>query len=203
MALLDRIEEIPPRQRLLIVGVIIVLVAGLFYQFVYKKKTVTIEIFQSQLAQLNSELQDLRAIQKKLVEFKAMIAELEAQLTVAQRQLPRQREIPVLLNDISEFGKKAGMEFLSFRPAKEVTKGFYAEVPIKLVINGPFHNVAKFVDEIVHYPRIIKVNSIALASPKEVDGQVILRTTCTATTYRYLEESEMASNDAKNKKKKR
>jgi type IV pilus assembly protein PilO len=190
MAILDKIEELPGKQRLALVAVLIITMVGGFYQFVYKKKVAAIEYQQAELAQLNSKLQDLRAIQKKLEEFKGMIVELEAQLEEAQQQLPRKREIPTLLKDISQFGKEAGMEFLSFRPAREVPKGFYADVPVKLVINGPFHNLARFVDDIVHYPRIIKVDTMALGTPKEVDGVVMLKTTLTATTYRYLEDSE-------------
>lgn len=190
MAILDKIEEIPAKQRLILVVVLLALIVGGFYQFVYKKKTAQIKSTETTLAQLNNELQDLRAIQKKLKDFEAMIVDLEGQLVEAQRQLPRQRDIPVLLNDISEFGKKAGMEFVSFRPSAEKAKGFYADVPVNLVINGPFHNIADFVDKIVHYPRIIKVKTIAIGSPKDVEGNVMLRTTCTATTYRYLEDDE-------------
>jgi len=190
MALIDRVEQIPPKQRVLLLGLIIVGLVGGFWQFVYKDKQEQITVLESRLTKLNSELQDLRAIQKKLEEFKGMIAELEAQLEVAQAQLPRQKDIPKLLNDISEFGKSSGMEFTSFRPSREVSKGFYAEVPINLVINGPFHNIATFIDQIVHYPRIVKIGSISFGGPKEVEGHIMLRSTCQAVTYRYLEESE-------------
>jgi type IV pilus assembly protein PilO len=189
MAILDKIDAIPAKQRLLIVLVVIIAMVGGFYQFVYTKKKTRIQVFEAQLAKLNSELQDLRAIKKKLEEFKGMIAELEVQLEEAQKQLPRSKEIPTLLNDISKFGKQAGLEFLSFRPAKEVTRGFYAEVPINLVVNGPFHNLAKFVDDIVHYPRIIKVSSMVMSSPSEIEGHVVVRATARATTYRYVDEA--------------
>jgi len=190
MAILDRIDAIPAKQRLLVVVVVIVAMLGGFYQFVYKKKVGYIKIFEAQLTTLNSELQDLRAIKKKLEEFKSMITELEVQLDEAQRQLPRSKEIPTLLNDISKFGKGAGLEFLSFRPAKEMKKGFYAEVPINLVVNGPFHNLAQFIDDIVHYPRIIKISSVSLSAPKDVEGHIIIRATAKATTYRYVDETQ-------------
>jgi type IV pilus assembly protein PilO len=189
MAILDKIDAIPAKQRALIVAVVLLGMVGGFYQFVYKTKTTSIRIQEARLTKLNSELQDLRAIKKKLEEFKLMIASLEVQLDEAQRQLPRSKEIPTLLNDISKFGKGAGLEFLSFRPAKENIQGFYAEVPINLVINGPFHNLAKFVDDIVHYPRIIKISSINMSAPKEVEGHMVVRSTCKATTYRYVDET--------------
>ncbi len=202
MLILDKIEELSARNRAIVVGVVLVLMIGAFYQLVYTKKSAKIDSQQSNLAALNSELQDLRAIQKKLVEFKGMIKELEAQLKEAQRQLPKQREIPTLLNDISKFGKESGMEFITFRPATEKKKGFYAEVPINLVFSGPFHNMAAFIDKVVHYPRIIKITSLSLTGPKEVDGHVMLKATCTATTYRYIEESEKKKGKKSGKKKK-
>jgi type IV pilus assembly protein PilO len=189
MAILDKIDAIPVKQRALIVAVVVLAMVGGFYQFVYKTKTALIQVYEVRLTKLNSELQELRVIKKKLEEFKSMIAELEVQLDVAQKQLPRSKEIPTLLNDISKFGKGAGLEFLSFRPAKENKKGFYAEVPINLVINGPFHNLAKFVDDIVHYPRIIKISSINMSSPKDVEGHMVVRATFKATTFRYLDET--------------
>lgn len=197
MAILDKIEELPAKKRAIIVGVVLLLMIGAYYQLVYTKKSVKITVQQSNLATLNSELQDLRAIQKKLGEFKSMIKDLQAQLKEAQRQLPKQREIPTLLNDISKFGKESGLEFITFRPQKEKKKGFYAEVPVSLVFSGPFHNIANFIDKIVHYPRIIKITSLSLGNPKQVEGHVMLKASCTATTYRYIEESEKKSGKKK------
>lgn len=190
MAILDKIEDIPPKQRLLIVVALLLILVGGYYQFIYAKQKVKIQALQSQLAKLNSELQDLRAISKKLNDFKGMITQLEAQLGDAQKQLPKQKEIPVLLKEISQFGKDQGLEFMSFRPSKEVQKGFYADVPINIVVNGPFHQLAKFFDDIIHYRRIIKLSNFNIGAPSDKDGRTILRTTCTATTFRYLEESE-------------
>ena len=73
MAILDQIEAIPAKQRILIVAVVAVALLGGFYQFVYKPKTLRIKVLDAQLTTLNSELQDLRAIKKKLEEFKSMV----------------------------------------------------------------------------------------------------------------------------------
>lgn len=188
MSILEKIEDVPAKQRAIVIVLVLLLILGGFYQFVYAKKTKMITNLRTNLNNLNTELQDLRAIQKKLEEFRSMIGELEAQLDTAQKQLPRSKEIPVLLNDISKFGKETGMEFKSFRPSAEVSKGFYAEVPINLVISGPFHNIGQFVDQIVHYPRIVKVSSLSIGGAKEVEGHVMLQATAKATTFRYLEE---------------
>ena len=193
-AILDKIEDFSVKQRAIAAAVLLVAFLGVFYQYVYKPKTAEITRVTAQLSEVNSELQDLRAIQKKLGEFKGMVVELEAQLVEAQEQLPRKRDIPTLLNDISEMGRESGLEFQSFRPAAEQVQGFYAVVPINLKIEGPFHSVVTFLDKISHYPRIIKVLTFDLApssrsAKDDEEGKpLMLRSSVKAATYRYLEQ---------------
>ena len=189
MAILDKIEGIPVIQRAGILALVVLLIIGGYWQLSYKKKQIRIKVLQGQLSQLNTELQNLRAIEKKLPEFKSMIVDLQDQLSVARAQLPLEKEIPKLLNDISDFGKKSGMEFISFRPGTERPKGFYTEVPMTLAIKGPFHNLAGFLDEISHYKRIIKVSNLSIGGAVEKEGYVVVRSTAQATTYRYVEQS--------------
>jgi type IV pilus assembly protein PilO len=188
MAVLDKISGIPILQRAIIVALLIVLILVLFFYTVYSPNKKKLAALNAQLATLNSEVQDLRAIKLKLSEFKLHQADLQGRLDVARKQLPREKEIPVLLDAISKFGNESGMEFVSFRPGAETSKGSYAEVPVNLVIKGPYHNLGLFLDKISHYPRIIKVSDIVLGEPKEEGGYVMLRSTCLATTYRDLEQ---------------
>jgi type IV pilus assembly protein PilO len=189
MAILDKIEGIPAIQRAGILALVVLLIIGGYWQLSYKKKQIRIKVLQGQLSKLNTELQNLRAIEKKLPEFKSMIVDLQDQLSVARAQLPLEKEIPKLLKDISDFGKKSGMEFISFRPGTERPKGFYTEVPMTLAIKGPFHNLAGFLDEISHYKRIIKVSNLSIGGAVEKEGYVVVRSTAQATTYRYVEQS--------------
>ena len=60
-------------------------------------------------------------------------------LTLALRQLPDSKELPVLLTDVTSLGKNAGLEFKAFRPRPEIQRDFYAEVPIEIEFTGRFH----------------------------------------------------------------
>ena len=147
-----------------------------------------IGVAQTQLATLTNERQNLQTIEAKNKEFKRMIAELTGQLDAgAPARPPGEREIPILLEQIALFGKEAGIEFAGFRPGNEVTKDFYNEVPMALSIRGPFHNIGVFLDKISHYPRIISVLNLTMGNAQEKEGYLMLTSTCTATTYRYVQ----------------
>ena len=186
-SIVEQLEKVPLKQRLLVLGMLLVMMGVAFYYLVYMPKAALIASGRTRLNALSSEVQVLQTIEAKNKEYKRMIAELSGQLDQARQQLPGEREIPVLLEQIAHFGKEAGIEFISFRPAPEVVKDFYNEVPMVLAIRGPYHNIGLFLDKISHYPRIISVSNLTLGNPVEKEGYLMLTSTCTATTYRYVQ----------------
>ncbi len=186
-SVIELFEKTPLKQRLIVLAVLLVMIGGGFYYLVYMPKDASIKRERNRLNSLTSEVQVLQTIEAKNKEYKRMIAELSAQLDQARLQLPGEREIPVLLEQIARFGKEAGVEFMSFRPSAEVQKDFYNEVPMALAIRGPFHNIGLFLDKISHYPRIVSISNLTMGNPVEKEGYLMLTSNCTATTYRYVQ----------------
>jgi len=186
-SVIEQFEKVSLKQRALVLGVFLVLIAVGFFYLVYTPKAAKLKADQSRLTTLTGEVQNLQAIEAQNIKFKQMIAELSGQLDQARQQLPGEREIPLLLEQIAHFGKEAGVEFTSFRPGGEVARDFYNEVPMALSIRGPFHNIGLFLDKISHYPRIISVSNLTMGNAVEKEGYLMLSATCTATTYRYVQ----------------
>ncbi|HEY6001101.1 MAG TPA: type 4a pilus biogenesis protein PilO [bacterium] len=186
-SVLEQFEKVPLKQRGLILLILCALIGAGFWYLLYNPKAAQIAGARSQLATLSSEVQNLQIIEAKNKEFKRMIAELQGQLDQARQQLPGEREIPLLLEQIATFGKEAGIDFTGFRPGAEVPKDFYNEVPMALSIRGPFHNIVTFLDKLGHYPRIISVQNLVMGNAQEKEGYLMLTSTCTATTYRYVQ----------------
>jgi type IV pilus assembly protein PilO len=187
MAFLEQVEKIPVKQRLLALAVAVALLGAAYWYLLYDPTAKQIASQRGRLGTLEGEVTTLRAIEAKNREFEQMIKEKRVQLEAARQQLPGEKEIPKLLEEIARFGKEAGIEFISFRPGVEVTKDFYNEVPMSLALRGPYHNVGLFLDKISHYPRIISVSNLAMGTPVEKEGYLMLTATCVATTYRYVE----------------
>ena len=119
--------------------------------------------------------------------FQAEAAKLREELRVAITQLPTSKEIPVLLSNISQLGKESGLEFLLFKPTAEINKDFYAEIPVEIRVRGTYHNVALFFDKVAKLPRIVNISEVAMDNAKEAFGRWDLTTSCTATTFKFVE----------------
>src|SRR5208282_1022609 len=94
------------------------------------------------------------------------------------------------LVDISQTGLAAGLQEKLFQPAGEQSKGFYAELPIKIRLVGTYHEFGTFVSGIAALPRIVTLDDIQIgpASDKAGGGFDNLVMDLTAKTYRYIED---------------
>ena len=111
------------------------------------------------------------AIAANIAAFEAEITELEARLTQALRQLPNKKELEVLLTDLSNLGKNAGVEIKSFRRNDERIHDFYAEVPIAIELEGEYHDIARFFDLMARLPRIVNMGTISVGIAHEPEGR--------------------------------
>ena len=121
--------------------------------------------------------------------YKAQLAQIEQSFGTMLRQLPGETEIPSLIVDISQTGLAAGLQEKLFVPQAEIPRDFYAEKPIKIRLNGGYHEIGKFVSGIAALPRIVTLHNITI-TPESKDKFGALTMEVTAQTYRYLEEAE-------------
>lgn len=119
--------------------------------------------------------------------YKAQLVDMEKSFGAMLRQLPGKTEVPNLLVDISQTGLAAGLEEKLFQPSSEQTKGFYAELPIKIRLVGSYHQFGSFVSGIAALPRIVTLHDIEIR-PVDKGGYDNLTMELTAKTYRYLDD---------------
>ncbi len=191
--LVERIAKLPDYQKLLIALIVYVLIFGAFHMLINKKLKQEIQFESNQNAQLVDERDRTRAIAENKDQFQRDVEKLNEELSRALRELPNQREIPGLLRNISHLGRKNGLEFQLFQPLPEVRRDFYAEVPVRIEVTGTYHEVALFFDRVGKLPRIVNIRNIEMKDPKERSGRIILKTSGEAVTYRFIEQSEGAS----------
>jgi Tfp pilus assembly protein PilN len=133
-----------------------------------------------------SQAPEVRSIAANIAAFEAEIQELEVKLNAALRQLPNEKQLEVLLTDISNLGKTAGIEIKSFKREDERVHDFYAEVPISVAFEGRFHDIARFFDLVSRLPRIVNMGSIQMSVASQTDLDTRLKVTGTATAFRFV-----------------
>jgi type IV pilus assembly protein PilO len=199
------IEEkfIPLDQKIKIAGVVALvaaLVAG-FYFLVFAPNLENIKTLESEKASLQADVDKAEKAAENVKQHKAELAEAEKRFEEISIVLPKTKEIPALLTGISDHGTSAGLDFNSFTPGKESPKDFYAEIPISIAVSGPYHNVGYFLDQVSKLERIVTVRDIKMGGPKQVEGEMLLGSSCNLLTYRFLNEEERAQAQKKQKKK--
>jgi type IV pilus assembly protein PilO len=138
-----------------------------------------------------------KALAINLPAYKQQMDEMGQQFGTLLRQLPNKTEVPNLLVDITQAGLGRGLEFVLFKPEKEVPRDFYAELPVSIRVTGSYHELGQFVSDVAALPRIVTVDSIDISADK--NGRLSM--SAVAKTYRYLEVDEIALSKPKAKAK--
>jgi type IV pilus assembly protein PilO len=157
---------------------------------------------EAQEQTLRQEFQQKHARAVNLAVYKQQLKDLQRSFGALLRQLPGKTEVPNLLVDISQTALGAGLQQKLFQPEHEQAQDFYAELPIKMVLTGSYHQFGEFVSGIAALPRIVTLHDIQIQPDKEkgAGGYDDLTLTLTAKTYRYLDQDEMAAAQTGKKK---
>jgi type IV pilus assembly protein PilO len=178
---------------------------GCFVWFFYIPQTEEIAKLNRELKSAQDKLARLKNVEQNLRAFKKEFKKTEEEFKQALRLLPDKEEIPTLLTSISNLGAQSGLEFLLFQPQSEVPRNFYAEIPLKLEVTGPYHNVATFFDQVSRLSRIVNIGDVTMSEMKAAKTKadvVVLKTGCTATTYKFIETKEEPKKGKKRGRKK-
>ena len=186
----DTIVKLPNSKKILILGLLLAAILGLYYYLVYMPKSAVLERKIKEMSTLETQVREQRIIAANMRQFQAEAAKLREELKTAMGQLPTSKEIPSLLANISNLGKEAGLEFLLFRPTPEVNREFYAEIPVEIRVRGTYNDVAVFFDKVGKMSRIVNISGVNMEGAKEVFGRWEITTACTATTFKFIEKEE-------------
>lgn len=160
------------------------------YFFVIKPKQEEISTAEVQQENLLKEFQekDSRVRNSKLLQeqLKQMEAQFQQQLT----QLPKETEIPALVEDINITGVNAGLKFKNIKLEPEVTQEFFIEQPITIEATGDYHNFGNFVSNIALLPRIVTLHDFEIIGNVDSKSDIpVVTYKITAKTYRYKEQT--------------
>ncbi|SIQ88292.1 type 4a pilus biogenesis protein PilO [Marinobacterium stanieri] len=157
----------------------IVLGAGL--QFLVKDKH---EALQKEIAKeqdLKSEYQRKAFQVASLDALRKQMADVEERFAELLKQLPTDKEVPGLLEDITEIGQDAGLVFNLIALQPERKQQFYVELPIRIQVRGTYHQMGEFVSGVAAIRRIVTLHDFSL-NPADENT---LSMEISAKTYRY------------------
>jgi type IV pilus assembly protein PilO len=183
---LDKVLKLPKAVRFGILAGISVLICTGYYFGLYQDSSLELDRLRGEEANLQRKLSEVRLVAGNIIAFETEIEGLQVKLKKALRQLPNQKQLEVLLTDISNLGKTAGIEMRSFQRQEEIFHDFYAEVPIAIQIEGEYHDIGKFFELLSKLKRIVNMGSLKLSVAKESITSTRLKVSGVATTFRFI-----------------
>jgi len=225
---LDDIKKWPPRKKALIVCILYG-VLGYFYWFLFLHSALEERgTLQTKLSELQQQVTEKERIAAEKDRYVREVGLLKETFRMALTKLPDRKEIPGLLSAVALAGKSAGVEFILFEPMAPEKKPsdekqppskppeqekepplkpsepeqFYEEIPIKITVNGSFHQTALFFEKVAKLPRIVNIEDISMGEGKDVKGRGrLINTSCVVKTYMFVEKPGEKNSKTDEKKK--
>ncbi|WP_332672247.1 type 4a pilus biogenesis protein PilO [Aromatoleum sp.] len=178
----------PLAPRIAVFVALLVATVAAAWWFDWRDQSALLEQREAEEVQLRQDWLSKKKLAVNLGAYKLQLEETDRQFGALLKQLPNRAEMDSLLSDINQAGLGRGLQFELFKPGADVVKDFYAEMPIDVRIVGEYADLGAFAEDVAAMPRIVTLNNIALEGQK--DG--MLKLDAKATTYRYLDEEELA-----------
>ncbi|MGI9553439.1 MAG: type 4a pilus biogenesis protein PilO [Thermodesulfobacteriota bacterium] len=204
--IIDWLNEQPLLNKLAILVVLVLIVSGAYWYFFWSPNNEKLQGLQTTLQSKRKKLNELENIKADLPKFIAENERLNKEFQIASLKLPKEEEIPALINSIYSDISAAGLEPKKFAPKGQVNKEIYAEIPIEMNVKGSYFELANFFDRISRLPRIVNVRNLNLERSKGSNQRnIVLDADFTTVTFRLLppppEDSKLK--DKKGKRKRR
>ncbi len=144
---------------------------------------------RTQLQREHQEITKGRAAEKRLTEFRAELVDLEARFETLRIVLPEQRDVADMLRRIQTLATSSSLVVKAFKPQAIANKQLHQEWPMAIELDGTYHSLARFFDQVSKVPRIINVGGIEIKSKdeKESEDGTTITALCTATTFVLLD----------------
>lgn len=115
--------------------------------------------------------------------YKNQMAEMEESFGTLLKQLPRETEVPGLIDDISSAALGSGLALNGIDPQALVNTEFYNELPIAVEVEGDYHEMGSFVSAVASLPRIVTLHDFSIERGNSEKNRLTMQ--IMAKTYQY------------------
>jgi type IV pilus assembly protein PilO len=194
--LIEKFAKVPVKQKIALLVVLWGMMGALYYFLVYTDQDEQKVSLEGQLQKINTEKTKLRLIAEEKIKYEKRLQELEDKRKKALALLPDEPQLEELTIDLNRRAKQAQIRIAKITPLPEVPMGFYARVPVELVLEGTFHQLVVFFNHVSEMKRIVNIQDVFFQNPVRREGQMYLQTKVLATSYRSLKEAVAAKSAA-------
>ncbi|HEX7831329.1 MAG TPA: type 4a pilus biogenesis protein PilO [Thermoanaerobaculia bacterium] len=142
----------------------------------------------TQIAELEQKIQQGRAAERKLPQFREEVKRLELELEKLRRILPSRRNTEEIIKKIKSLVDQGefALKRLSFPPFNTNSTDPYVDWPISVSVDGRYHDLAILFNRLGNFSRIMNVESISITAMGNQETKTI-SSDFVAKTFVYVE----------------
>lgn len=173
-----------PAKILLFVVAVVAIIAGAYF-LVVKEKNLALAGAERKESDLKATFEKKAFEAANLEKYRLQMVEMQESFDALKKQLPKDTEVPGLLEDIDEKGIDSRLSIESITLKPEIATEFYVELPIEIKVAGGYHEFGAFVSGVAGMPRIVTLHDYSIRGGGKSSN---LQMTIQAKTYRYKEQ---------------
>lgn len=177
MSFIEQLKKIDLKNTKVQIALLIVIVGilggGAYYQFVLVNKKQDIKRLSDELNKKQNELNNIRAMKPRLTELRGGVDRLNQELDSLRAIFPDQKEIPQLIQNITEVARKSGVYTMKFNPLRDDEKEYYIENKYLMLVVGGYHELATFFNYLANFDLMINLSRVSIKRNPTIDHSIM------------------------------
>ncbi|HVS16816.1 MAG TPA: type 4a pilus biogenesis protein PilO [Thermoanaerobaculia bacterium] len=159
----------------LVVGVVVGgVLLGVGYRFKLQEMKQQIQGQEVRLGELQDQIRRGEAARAQLPAFEERVARLEEELAKLLEILPDQRLVFQIIRQLRALTEREDFTLGRVTPSVPVEQEYFYEWPIRVYLQGTYHNLARLFDRLSRYERIINVDELTISAlPSQTNNRTI------------------------------
>ncbi|MFP4083787.1 MAG: type 4a pilus biogenesis protein PilO [Desulfonatronovibrio sp.] len=191
--ILSSIEKLTRTQKILVQFLILAVICGTSWYFYLEPALGKMAELKQDAESLEEDITRFSIQAAKLPETEGALEKMERELILANTLLPKDAHaLERLLASFEQLGNEKGVRFLLFQPGSEEVHKYYATRTVQLRLQGNFHHLMSYFDELSRLDRLVSLQSLRLSPLSEQQGEnITLSAESVLLVYRSLSQAEL------------
>jgi Tfp pilus assembly protein PilO len=157
--------------------------------YIFKDIRTQIERLETNIDELEREIEKGRAAKADLPRLEEDIRNYEIELERLRKILPTKRETDNLIKRAKQLTERGRFRLTRFTPGNFEDRDFFIEWPIRVGLDGTYHDLGLFFDRLSRFSRIINVTELTINPIRKSEGDFTIHAEFVQRTYIYKEET--------------
>lgn len=195
------LQSLPWYGQLLIFLLIGGIIFGIYYMVYYSDNQSKIKGLDTKIEKLDREIKKAEKKERQLKQIQEEKEAKEKVLAKLKEILPEENEISQILRKIQSIISGARLKIQRWTTQSQRRQEVYVEHPIAITLDGNYHNVGVFFDQLAKLKKIFTVNNLNIKPLPKMTTTFSIQASFTAATYTYREKAKPAPSQKKGRRR--